>query len=218
MNKSQILKQAWVIFRKDNLTFADALKKSWAMSKAPKVEAKPNSDTAFNALYTKYHEVVYNFIRKYYPNDIDAVEQITSDTFMNVHKSFDSFDCTKSQMQTWILNIAKNLRNDYYRKNTKKSKLTSKLKISNPKHNKACFIEDNVQKDDIKSSVNNAMNRLTQNQQQMARLRFEHQMGYEEIAEFMCIPLGTVKGTLNRIKKQLANDPELVSCYMSMYN
>jgi len=218
MKKSEILKQAWVIFKTKKITFSDALKLSWKLAKTPNIIIKSEAELNFNALYTKYHDIVYNFIRQSYPKDIGAVEQITNDTFMNVHHYINSFDSSKSQIQTWIINIAKNIRNDYYRKNKKRNEVVERFNIKKHSHNVGSYFQDNVQTSEVKTTVNNALNILNENQRKVCELRFIHEMKYEEIAEMLCISLSTVKITISRSRKILQSDHNLQYCHASMYN
>jgi RNA polymerase sigma factor (sigma-70 family) len=218
MNKSEILKQAWKFFRNEKeITFSLALKKSWAMYKSP----ESNPDSEFRTLYNQYHNDVYNFIRKYFPKDLDTVEQICNDAFINVRDNLHKFNCTKSQIKTWIINIAKNLVTDYYRANKRRKENTSGIditKINKAQYNKLSYIEDNVQKEEIKSTVNNALDQLNDNQRKICELVFQKGMKYKEAAEMLGISLNMVRVSVNRSRKILQSDNNLKNCHMAMYN
>jgi RNA polymerase sigma-70 factor, ECF subfamily len=214
MNKSEILKQAWKIFKTEKITFSDALKKSWTMYKAP----KSNPDSEFNMLYKAYHDDVYNFIRKFYPKDNDIIENICNDTFINVRNNLEKFDCTKVQIKTWIIGIAKNICIDYYRANKRRKNSISDIDINKVKYDKSYVAQDNVQIEEIKSTVNNAMDRLNENQKKICELIFLEGMKYQEVADMLCISLNSVRVNVNRSRKILQSDKNLKNCHMAMYN
>jgi RNA polymerase sigma-70 factor (ECF subfamily) len=217
MNKSEILKQAWVIFRNEKLTFSNALKKSWAMYKAPKADVKP--DLSFDTLYKLYYQDVLTSI-KYKIKEIEIAEELANDVFMKVYEKLYTFDGSKSSIRTWILNVTKYHTIDYLRSNDKRMKKTRRLDLTCATHVKkigSCF-QDNVQKE-INQTINNTIdNILNENQKRIYELRFNDGMKYEEIAELVGISLSSVKVTINRSRKILQSNPTLKNCHTALYN
>ena len=59
-------------------------------------------------IYEQFRPKVFSYL--YYKiNDYYEAEDITEDVFLKVFKRLDTFDETKSSLNTWIFNITKNL-------------------------------------------------------------------------------------------------------------
>ena len=65
-------------------------------------------------VYTEYKEKVMRYMLKKVQNPHDA-EDLTSEVFLKVFKSIESFDENKASISTWIYTVARNTVIDYYR-------------------------------------------------------------------------------------------------------
>ena len=68
-----------------------------------------------DTLYTEYAEKVKRYVSGKVIHRQDA-EDIVSEVFLKVYRSFDTFDGEKSSVSTWIYTIARNTVTDYYRR------------------------------------------------------------------------------------------------------
>ncbi|MFW6246711.1 MAG: RNA polymerase sigma factor [bacterium] len=207
-NLSVIMKRAWVIYRKSNgkLTWSNSLKQSWEIAK--------NGITTndFSAIYKKYHDQVFYFVNgKLFGNTIIA-EEITNDVFTKAYNHLENYDVMKAQLNTWLMTIAKNCVIDYSRsKQYKKSTHVDLIdgyvdETGKETYQIGCDMMDgqnNMENKELGASISKAFEGLNERDKELSMLFFMEQKTYEEIAELMDIPLGTVKGTLNRCRAKL---------------
>ena len=69
----------------------------------------------FERLYLESYSLVYNYVR-YRVNDDAIAEDIVAEAFLNVARSFDTFDPARAKFSTWVITIAKNCMASYFRK------------------------------------------------------------------------------------------------------
>jgi RNA polymerase sigma-70 factor (ECF subfamily) len=166
-------------------------------------------DKAYAKLLQRYKRPVYHVILKMVRN-VDDAEDLTMESFSKAFRSLHRFkkDFTFS---TWLFRIATNNTIDHIRK-----KKINTLSIENTYTDDgggavSIDIEDNqnlnpqdetirAQKEEI---MNVIVNMLPTKYQKLVRLRYFHELSYEEIADELEAPLGTVKAQLHRARELL---------------
>ncbi|MEK6782749.1 MAG: sigma-70 family RNA polymerase sigma factor [Bacteroidota bacterium] len=168
--------------------------------------AVAGDDKAYARLLTRYKRPVYHMILKMVRN-IDDAEDLTMESFSKAFRSLHRFkkDFTFS---TWLFRIATNNTIDFIRK-----KKLNTLSIENTytdDDGQSVSIEIEDQNDDpqeeaIKSQkaelIQVFVGMLPPKYQKLVRLRYFHELSYEEIAKELEAPLGTVKAQLHRARE-----------------
>lgn len=200
-NKSLIMRRAWKFYRKEiDISFSEALKKSWFISKNKK------HNLTFNKVYADHYNNVFSFIKTKTNNEV--AEEIVQDVFVKVFENLDIYDPKKSKLITWLYAISNNSITDFFRKNKYKNNITHIDNFVNDQGKEIFEIESNlnelgIENNELAEAVQNAMNKLNQKEQKIANLYFLQQKQYSEVAQCLDIKLGTVKGTINRIRGKL---------------
>ena len=203
-NKSEIMRNAWVIFRNnnENLTFGQSLSQSWNLAK------NGLKAISFDAIYKKYYNQVYFYIMDKVNFKAYIAEELTNDVFLKAKRYLENYDAQRAKLNTWLIFIAKNLVID----NSRTSHNDKFVNVSNfvdAETGKETFqIVDNSQVDMLENkqlieTINKAMQSLKPKYKAIAELYFIHEKNYNEIAEILNVPLGTVKGTLARARAML---------------
>lgn len=134
------------------------------------------------------------------PSDIDDVLQ---NVFIKVYKNMKEFD-SSLRFSSWIYRICYYEMIDWYRKE-KRSPYISFDADDTLIHTLAS--EDNTAaialSEEKKKVIKNALDALDQKYKDIIELRFYEDKSYEEIADILRIPPGTVATHLNRVKKIL---------------
>lgn len=165
--------------------------------------------TTFNEIYKRYHKKVFNYVAYKLNGNYLIAEDITSETFIKVNNKLNTFDATKSEIFTWIMTIAINCIADYFRRD--KSKYCIRLSdfVDNETGNEFIqLIADNktdstIEGKELMREIKMAFESLKPNYKKIANLYFLEELQYNEIAEICNIPMGTVKGTINRCREIL---------------
>jgi RNA polymerase sigma-70 factor (ECF subfamily) len=180
----------------------------------------------FDKIYNENKAMVMRFLRTKIKNSSD-IEELTDDIFIKVFNHLCDYDETKSNFNTWLINITKNTLIDYYRtKNgTQKAKAFANMintdnSISEEIHMVYQVPDNGIKADSLHdsaivvSNTDKAINSLKGVKKDIAIEFFYNDLQYEEIAEKLNLPLGTVKGNIFRIRetlqKSLKHELELV--------
>ncbi len=173
-----------------------------------KLAVKKKDQRAFKKLMSRYKDSIYFMVLKMVHDASDA-EDITLESFGKAFNKLDSYD-TKYAFSTWLFKIATNNCIDFIRK--KKLATTSldepvenekgddlymdfKAEVLNP--------EEKYIKQQRAVSVRGMIEKLDDKYKHLIKLRYYEEYSYEEIADEMNIPLGTVKAQLFRAKELL---------------
>jgi RNA polymerase sigma-70 factor (ECF subfamily) len=173
--------------------------------------------SAFNDLIVKYEKLVFNFAYRLAENYDDA-NDIAQEAFVRAYGAIRTFrgDCAFS---TWIFRITTNVFLDE-RKRRKAHPVQSLDEGERQEDRAAVQVEDPgptpeqiADNKERRRVLVQAIQSLPEYQRAMIVLYHVHQRSYEEIAETMGLPLGTVKSRLNRarlaLKEKLRDVPEL---------
>ncbi|MCE2733951.1 MAG: sigma-70 family RNA polymerase sigma factor [Cyclobacteriaceae bacterium] len=168
--------------------------------------AVAGDEAAYAKLLQRYKRPVYHMILKMVRN-IDDAEDLTIESFAKAFRSLHRFkkDYTFS---TWLFRIATNNTIDQIRKK-KLNTLSIDNSFTDDEGNSISIdVEDennNPQEETIKAQKAELLlifvDKLPAKYQQLVRLRYYEELSYEEIAERIQAPLGTVKAQLHRARE-----------------
>ncbi|MGY6741941.1 MAG: RNA polymerase sigma factor [Cecembia sp.] len=163
---------------------------------------------AFATLMKRYKKAVYFMILKMI-RDADDAEDLTMEAFAKAFKNLHKFkkDYTFS---TWLFRIATNNTIDFIRKKKLKT-MSLNTTMSDDSGNAVNIdVEDddnNPQDEFIKSQriemVRVFVDKLPAKYRKLVQLRYFDELSYEEIAQELEKPLGTVKAQLHRSRELL---------------
>ena len=154
---------------------------------------------AFGELVTKYQVRLYNTMIQIVGNAEDAYD-VTQDAFMQAYLRLDTFR-RSSKFYTWLYRIAFNVAIGM-RRRQKTLRLADS--IQQEMHERLVGRElrpdeNLISKENIKT-VRDAIDRLDDEFRSVVILRELEEFSYEEIAEILCIPIGTVRSRLHRAR------------------
>ena len=181
--------------------------------------AKTGDNKAFEALLKKYRKSVYYMLLKMIKNPDDA-EDLTQEAFAKAFNSIEKFDATYA-FSTWLFRIATNNCIDFIRK-----KRVQTVSIDQPMEgDDGSNIRFDVRDDDLdpnqsmlkqqrKRFLNMAIDRLPEKYRMLVELRYFKELSYEEVAQELQIPLGTVKAQLFRARELLNQELKNIKSQM----
>lgn len=170
---------------------------------------------SFEKIYKEHFNQVRNYIAFRIRSKVDA-DEIANDVFIKVFKHLGDFDPTRAKILTWIIEISKNTLRDYvrttktYNGKGRKEKFEIDAYEADSDGNYAFAIPDQGIKSDslydtnlVKNKIHSAINSLSEKEQILATELFLNDRSYDEIVKITGLKLGTVKGTINRIREKL---------------
>ena len=157
-------------------------------------------DLIVRQYWRKVFNVAYKFVGKH-----DEAEDLTQDIFLKIFKSLDTFD-RRANFQTWLISVSRNLCIDHYRSVRKERETidrgvdASDLAPAAPEPGPIAALE---QRDRV-VLLRQAMAALPETLRTAVLLRDIQELSYQEIADKLRLPEGTVKSRINRGRTELA--------------
>jgi RNA polymerase sigma-70 factor (ECF subfamily) len=133
----------------------------------------------------------------------EEAEDRTQEVFLKLHGALPKYDFGKN-FTAWLLTLAKNHLIDEYRQTkwekTQRDEFDERV-LAQAAHTGP---EDDLVARETKALVWEGLNRLSADMRMVLILRDLQGKSYEEVAEILGLPLGTVKSRVNRARIQLA--------------
>jgi RNA polymerase sigma-70 factor, ECF subfamily len=157
---------------------------------------RAGEERAFQELVDRYKDLVFALIARTIQNRSRA-EEIAQDVFLRVHRGLPYFR-GEARLSTWIYRIVANV----CAQSHGRSPATVSLDDRDPAH--AASMADRQFGDlELRDRLEKAIARLPANYRLLVAAHYLQGVQYEELAEAMELPLGTVKTQLHRAKQQL---------------
>jgi RNA polymerase sigma-70 factor (ECF subfamily) len=150
--------------------------------------------------WRKVFNVAYKFVGKH-----DEAEDLTQEIFLKLFKSLDTFD-RRANFQTWLISVSRNLCIDHYRSVRKERETIDRdvdagdLSPASSDTGPYAALEHS----DRRELLRHALDELAPTLRSAVMLRDIHELSYQEIAERLGLPEGTVKSRINRGRLELA--------------
>lgn len=172
--------------------------------------AKAGDINAFELLVESYQRRIFNIALRMLGNYDDA-NDLAQEVLIRIYKAIKSFK-EQSSFSTWIYRITTNVCLDEIRKrkNKKLISLDEEVKVEDGDMKRQFESDDPtpeelVEKHELKKIVNDAVAMLSEEHRIAIILRDMQGLSYEEIAESLKLPEGTVKSRINRARQSLKN-------------
>jgi len=162
---------------------------------------------AFDILVARFKDPLSNYIYRFVGNMDDAAD-ILQDTFIRVYRKKHLYR-TIARVSTWIYTIAGNLAKSELRKTYKKSTIPLVLRRDDDDDYVLPLPDDRPLPDRhtnsamLREKIQQALTMLPEVFREAVILRDIQELSYEEIAEIIDMPIGTVKSRISRGRTQL---------------
>lgn len=168
------------------------------------VRARRGEETAFAELLRRYRAPIFNLCLRMLKNSEDA-EDVAQDVFIKVFSMLERYD-DRYAFKSWLFKIAANQCIDFIRKNRVKM-----LRLDEPVQFRGEEIErelsdggplpdELLHRGELHRILREVTDELPPHYRAMIVLRHQEQLSYEEIANLLDLPLGTVKARIHRAR------------------
>jgi len=152
---------------------------------------KKGNKEAFMALTHQYQKKVFLLAYSYFGNKDDALD-IVQETFLRLYQKLHMYQKGRN-FQSWLLQIAKNLCTDYYRKNYGKGRaLWREEDLDNINPATQSKSHDDASSD-VRQILSRCLEKLSERQRMIFIMKHYNQLHYSEIAQILNVAVGTVK-------------------------
>lgn len=153
-----------------------------------------NNVDVMEKIYLEYREKVFRYVRGKVASTADA-EDITSEIFLRVQTSLDSYDEEKATLSTWIYTITHNTVCNYYREQSRRAlSLEENALRSDTDDGVVAEIENEI----LKENLAIALETLSEREQDIIVLYYYHEIPLRDIA----IKMGVTYTNAKFIKHQ----------------
>lgn len=172
---------------------------------------RANDEAAFNEVVARYKTKVYNYIYRMTSSSEDA-EDLTQEVFIRMYTSIDSFR-SQSSLNTWLFRIASNLCVDRFRRGKNRTpaySLDEPMRGPDFEGEAGHEVADTtyepqrlLENVEMAEQIQLALTQLPEKLRATLLLHDVEGLPYEEIAQVVGCPLGTVKSRLFNARMQL---------------
>ena len=150
--------------------------------------------------WRKVFNLAYKFVGRH-----DEAEDLTQDIFLKIFKALHTFD-RRANFQTWLISISRNLCIDHYRSVRKERETMARdidpstlMPVSRERSPYGT-----LEQIDLRKRIREALAELPATLREAVVLRDLQEFSYQEIADKLRLPEGTVKSRINRGRLELA--------------
>jgi RNA polymerase sigma-70 factor, ECF subfamily len=148
----------------------------------------------------KVFNIAYKFVGKH-----DLAEDLTQDIFLKLYRSLDTFD-RRANFQTWLISVSRNLCIDHYRSVRKERETMNRdvdpSTLMPASKDRSAYAELELR--DRVQLLRAALETLPPTLRTAVLMRDIQELTYQEIADKLDVPEGTVKSRINRGRTELA--------------
>nr|WSX78871.1 RNA polymerase sigma factor [Streptomyces sp. NBC_00899] len=156
----------------------------------------------FAALFDRYADAVHRYVaRRIGP---EAAEDLMAETFTTAFQRRHTYDLTRADARPWLFGIATNLMGRHRRAEARRLKALAK--VPEPVQHEEPVADRAVARagaTGVRRELAAALARLSARHRDVVLLVAWGDLGYEEAAQALGVPVGTVRSRLNRARKKL---------------
>jgi RNA polymerase sigma-70 factor (ECF subfamily) len=160
-------------------------------------------NSAWDQVVARYRRKVYHIAYKF-TGKHDEAEDLTQEIFFKVFKSLDKFN-RDADFSTWLSSVARNYCIDHYRAGKREREVLVEDLVAfdlapAPSGNPHRLLEDQ----DRRSFLRRGLDMLPEKLREAVVLRDLQGLSYQEMADRLSLPEGTVKSRINRGREELS--------------
>jgi RNA polymerase sigma-70 factor, ECF subfamily len=170
------------------------------MAELTKKELKKQQD--FNDEIIPHLDALYNFGLRLTSEPNDA-EDLVQDTIVKAYRFFDSYE-KGTNAKAWLFRILKNSYINNYRKKSKKpqevdyDEVATFYETIRAERTETSDLEDKMFRELIDDDISNALDEIPEDFRTVVLLCDVEDFTYEEIANMLDVPIGTIRSRLHR--------------------
>lgn len=167
-------------------------------------ECRKGDSTAFDELVRRHKDRVYNVVYRFLGNREDALD-VAQETFVRAYRSITEFK-GRAQVYTWLHSIAANLARNRLRDGGRKGRnLGAPLDALSPSAMPRTESTPRAaaERHELDEALQQCLNDLPEHYRMAFVLRTFDDLSYDEIAQTLGCPTGTVKSRINQARTML---------------
>ncbi len=161
-------------------------------------------DAAWETVVSSYGKRIYNLSYRY-TGRTDEAEDLTQEILIRVYQNLKTYRSEAGSFQNWILRVARNLIIDHYRQVRRYPQAggSEELETMNITDDKIPNPQRAAEQLEATRFLQQGLQSLSPELKEAIILRELEGMAYQEIADLLNVPEGTVKSRINRGRLEL---------------
>ncbi len=161
----------------------------------------------FEILVGRYKNAIVSFLFRF-TGDFRTSEDLAQETFLRVFRKIHDYNST-AKFSTWLYTIASNLAKDEFKRRARHPAKSLDWKgggdttrdMPQAKADTTASVPDvRLEHDELRQNVNRALELLEERDREVLVLKDVQGLSYEEIAQVLELPMGTVKSRISRAR------------------
>jgi RNA polymerase sigma-70 factor (ECF subfamily) len=159
---------------------------------------------AFAALLERYRTELHGFLARFLGSSA-AADDVFQETFLQVHLAASTFDSTRN-FKPWLFTIAANKARDWHRRQKRRRAVSLDAPLGGDPdgtrmvdimESKAEVPDNLLESAETRERVKDVVDSMPALYREVLQLNYFQKMSYQQIAEVLGVPLGTVKSRLH---------------------
>lgn len=160
---------------------------------------------SFELLVRRHANELHRFALRFTGDSVSA-DDVVQETFLQVHIGANSFD-PKRRFKPWLFTVAANKARDHLRRGRRRRELSYESQVGGDDEAGQSYIDllyreeddpdEELLLEEKRRTVRAAVDQMPQKLREILILAYFHRFPYQDIAEIVGIPLGTVKSRLH---------------------
>jgi RNA polymerase sigma-70 factor, ECF subfamily len=170
---------------------------------------------AYGPIVRRWQPVLLRYLRRLLGQSGEATDDVLQDVFIKVYVNLNDYDHARP-FGPWIYRIARNEALSFLRKRKAEPPLVTgeDARLIIERLSDGADVQETAERLRIEDNVRAAINQLDIRYRDVLVLRFLEDKGYDEIAEIMHVPSGTVATLISRGTKQLRSALQSIGVHL----
>jgi RNA polymerase sigma-70 factor (ECF subfamily) len=162
-------------------------------------QAKSGDKAAISQLYELHVDKIFRYVSYRVPES--DVEDVTAEVFVRMVQGLGNYTYRGAPFEAWLYRIASGRIADYHRKNSRRptEEIDEQLKDDQT------LPEMRLLREQEQAGIRDALQKLTDDEQQLLILRFVERKSYQEVSEIMGKEEAALRTAQHRALKHLAH-------------
>lgn len=157
---------------------------------------------AFERLFDRYCDLLYNFAFRRTAR-WDLAEEIVGLVFLEAWRQRDRVTTLNGSLKPWLLGVAANQIRRVWRQHERRERVRRRLHVVDTAEDHSAHVADRIDDERRIRAVLDLVDQLPEIQREILLLWAWEDLTYEEIAEALAVPIGTVRSRLSRAREHL---------------
>lgn len=171
------------------------------LSDAEVIRASLDSPEMFGVVFERYFETIFRYVAR--RQGLDRAEDLTAEVFTRAFELRGRYDTSRELCRPWLYGIASNIIGDEIRRQSRAERLyLAMIGLNVETEDPYARSEDQIVARQRAQLLNRSLSRLRPGDRDVLFLYIIEELSYQEIADALGDPIGTVRSRLARARRK----------------